>query len=223
MRLSGLGGETGGNPVLLPGAAWQVADILAATPPPETAALDQIAYKTGTSYGYRDAFAIGFDGRLVMGVWMGRPDGASVPGLQGIKDAAPLLFEAFSRLSEHPAPLPAPPPYVLTGPRESLPLPLRHFQARSDTDFIDPNQPVIAFPPDGAEVDLGLSDARASAEIVLKLKGGTPPFSWIINGAAIQPARYERQMLWPVQSGGFVSVSVIDSLGRAARTRFFLQ
>lgn len=221
--LSGMGGKAGGNPLLLPGAAWQVADILAATPPPETGAIGQIAYKTGTSYGYRDAFAVGFDGKYVMGVWMGRPDGASVPGLQGIKDAAPLLFEGFSRLGERPVPLPAPPPYVLTGAGESLPLPLRHFQARGDANFVDPNQPEIAFPPDGAAVDLGLSDVRAQAEIVLKLKGGAPPFSWIINGEAILPAQYDREMLWPVESGGFVSVSVIDSLGRADRVRFFLQ
>ncbi len=223
VQLSGLGGTAGGNPLLLPGAAWQVADILAATPPPETAALDQIAYKTGTSYGYRDAFAVGFDGRYVMGVWMGRPDGASVPGLQGIKDAAPLLFEAFSRLGTRPTPLPAPPPYVLTGARDSLPLPLRHFQARGDENFMDPNQPEITFPPDGAQVDLGLSDARAQAGLVLKLKGGAPPFSWIINGTAMPPARYEREMMYQVESGGFVSVSVVDSLGRAARVRFFLQ
>ncbi len=223
VRLSGLGGTAGGNPLLQPGAAWQVADILAATPPPETAALDQIAYKTGTSYGYRDAFAIGFDGRFVMGLWMGRPDGASVPGLQGIKDAAPLLFEAFSRLGARPVPLPAPPPYVLTGAGESLPLPLRHFQARGDANFLDPNQPEIAFPPDGAELDLGLADGRLPAELVLKLKSGAPPFSWIINGEAILPARYEREMRWPIESGGFVAVSVIDSLGRAARSRFFVQ
>ncbi len=223
VALSGLGGTAGGNPVLLPGAAWQVADILAATPPPETGAIGQIAYKTGTSYGYRDAFAIGFDGRYAMGVWMGRPDGASVPGLQGIKDAAPLLFDAFSRIETRPAPLPAPPPYVLTGPRESLPLPLRRFRAGNDADYIDPDRPEIAFPPDGAEVDLGLSDARAEAELVLKLSGGTPPFSWIINGEAVRPLQYERQMLWPVKSGGFVSVSVVDSRGRAARARFFLQ
>ncbi|NOR61055.1 MAG: penicillin-binding protein 1C [Rhodobacteraceae bacterium] len=221
--LSGLGGEAGGNPLLLPGAAWQVSDILAATPPPETGAIGQIAYKTGTSYGYRDAFAIGFDGRFVMGVWMGRPDGASVPGLQGIKDAAPLLFEAFSRLETERVPLPAPPPYVLTGAGESLPLPLRHFMARGDANYLDPNRPEISFPPDGAEVDLGLSDARRGADLVLKLKGGAPPFSWIINGEAILPAQYDRQMLWPVESGGFMAVSVVDSLGRAARVRFFLQ
>ena len=223
VELSGLGGQSGGNPILLPGAAWQVLDILAATPPPETAAIDQIAYKTGTSYGHRDAFSIGFDGRYVMGVWIGRPDGASVPGLQGIKDAAPLLFEAFSRLSENPAPLPAPPPYVLTGARETLPLPMQHFQSRGDAGFIDPNQPEISFPPDGAEIDLGLSDARSNAEMILKLNGGTPPFAWIINGEPVLPAIYERQLFWPVNSGGFVTVSVIDSLGRAARTRFFLQ
>jgi penicillin-binding protein 1C len=154
---------------------------------------------------------------------MGRPDGASVPGLQGIKDAAPLLFEAFSRLETARVPLPAPPPFVLTGAGESLPLPLRHFQARGDASFLDPNRPEISFPPDGAEVDLGLSDARAQADLVLKLKGGAPPFSWIINGEAILPAQYDRQMLYQVESGGFVSVSVVDSLGLAARTRFFLQ
>ena len=223
VRISGLGGEAGGNPVLLPGAAWQVADILAATPPPETGMIGQIAYKTGTSYGYRDAFAIGFDGRYVMGVWMGRPDGASVPGLQGIKDAAPLLFEAFSRLGERPVPLPAPPPYVLTGARSSLPLPLQHFRARFDANYLDPNRPEIAFPPDGAELDLGLSDARKEADLVLKLRGGAPPFSWIINGEAVLPAQYEREWMYQVKGGGFMSVSVVDSLGRAARVRFFVQ
>ncbi len=153
---------------------------------------------------------------------MGRPDGASVPGLLGIKDAAPLLFEAFSRVAPRPTPLPAPPPYVLTGPRRSLPLPLRRFLPRGDGNFIAPDQPEITFPPDGAAVDLGLADARAP-DLVVKLKGGTPPFSWIINGAAVLPARFERQLFWPVESGGFMAISVVDSLGRAARTRFFVQ
>lgn len=221
--LSGLGGRAGGNPVLLPGAAWQVADILADTPPPETGAIGQIAYKTGTSYGYRDAFAVGFDGQYVMGVWLGRPDGASVPGLQGIKDAAPLLFEGFSRVETRPAPLPPTPSYVLTGQNRDLPLPLQHFRAQGDAGFVDPRQPEITFPPDGADLDFGLGEARAGADLVLKLKGGTPPFSWIINGEAPLPAQFERQLVWQVRSGGFMSVSVVDSLGRAAKTRFFLQ
>ncbi len=44
---------------------------------------NRFAFKTGTSYGYRDAWAVGFDGRMTVGVWVGRPDGAPVPGLVG--------------------------------------------------------------------------------------------------------------------------------------------
>src|SRR5690606_2761805 len=96
-----------GPPVLENDAAWQVADILADVPPPNTASPGLVAYKTGTSYGYRDAWAIGFDGRHVVGVWIGRPDGTAVPGLSGITAAAPLLFEAFGRIGPRRAPLPA--------------------------------------------------------------------------------------------------------------------
>ncbi len=58
----------------------------------------RLAFKTGTSYGYRDAWAIGYDGKTVIGVWVGRPDGVPVPGISGIKAAAPILFEAFDRV-----------------------------------------------------------------------------------------------------------------------------
>ncbi|HEX9071393.1 MAG TPA: penicillin-binding protein 1C, partial [Pseudolabrys sp.] len=66
--------------MLDPVAAWYVGNILIGAPPPENAPHGRIAFKTGTSYGYRDAWAIGFDGRMTIGVWLGRPDGAPVPG-----------------------------------------------------------------------------------------------------------------------------------------------
>ena len=66
--------------MLDPVAAWYVSDILADVPPPLNGSPGRIAYKTGTSYGYRDAWAIGYDGKTVIGVWVGRPDGAPVPG-----------------------------------------------------------------------------------------------------------------------------------------------
>ena len=46
--------------------------MLIGAPPPENAAAGRIAFKTGTSYGYRDAWAVGFDGRMTIGVWVGR-------------------------------------------------------------------------------------------------------------------------------------------------------
>ncbi len=79
-------------------AAWYVASILAGAPGPDHVSPGSIAFKTGTSYGYRDAWAVGFDGRHVIGVWVGRPDGAPVPGLIGIDAAAPILMDAFARL-----------------------------------------------------------------------------------------------------------------------------
>ena len=80
--------------------------MLIGTPPPENAAGGRIAFKTGTSYGYRDAWAVGFDGTRTIGVWVGRPDGAPVPGLVGRAAAAPILFDAFARTGSLPAPLP---------------------------------------------------------------------------------------------------------------------
>ena len=92
-----------------PVAAWQIGNVLMGTPPPDNAAHNRIAFKTGTSYGYRDAWSVGFDGRMTIGVWVGRPDGAPVPGLVGRTAAAPILFDAFARTGKLPVALPKPP------------------------------------------------------------------------------------------------------------------
>src|SRR6201994_2897132 len=111
-----------------PVAAWQVADVLMGTPPPENGLQHRIAFKTGTSYGYRDAWSVGFDGRLTIGVWVGRPDGVPVPGLVGRVAAAPILFDAFARTGKKPAALPKAPKGALMASNAKLPLPLRRFQ-----------------------------------------------------------------------------------------------
>ena len=85
-----------------PVAAWQIGNVLIGTPPPENGVHNRIAFKTGTSYGYRDAWSVGFDGRITIGVWVGRPDGAPVPGLLGRTAAAPILFDAFARTGKMP-------------------------------------------------------------------------------------------------------------------------
>ena len=55
----------------------------------------RVAFKTGTSYGFRDAWAIGVSNGYAIGVWVGRPDGAPRPGATGRSEALPILFEAF--------------------------------------------------------------------------------------------------------------------------------
>src|SRR5437588_556653 len=83
-------------------AAWQVANVLMGTPPPENGVHGRIAFKTGTSYGYRDAWSVGFDGRMTIGVWVGRPDGAPVPGVNGM--AVGVIDGRRQRLIDPPGP-----------------------------------------------------------------------------------------------------------------------
>ena len=208
-------------PVLLPAAAWQIGDILIGAPPPAEAPFGTIAFKTGTSYGYRDAWALGYDGAYVAGVWVGRADAAAVPGLRGLDGAAPLLFDVFARIRTTPIPLPPPPENVLTVSNAQLPAPLRNFTPRG-VPLRDAAAPEFSYPPDGARVDLGL-DGETPMPLILKLRAGRPPFTWLVNDRPIVADPYDWQASWQPDTGGFVTISVIDAQGRASRVRLFLQ
>lgn len=56
---------------------------------------DNTAWKTGTSFGFRDAWAIGMNTKYIVGVWIGNADGEGRPGLVGVQAAAPVLFDIF--------------------------------------------------------------------------------------------------------------------------------
>ncbi|QSX80049.1 penicillin-binding protein 1C [Agrilutibacter solisilvae] len=91
--------------LLSPGAAWIIRETLEANPRPGAAVqtFDQggrprVAWKTGTSYGFRDAWALGGTRRYTVGVWVGRPDGTPLPGQYGAVTALPLLFEVIDSL-----------------------------------------------------------------------------------------------------------------------------
>lgn len=211
-------GTTLGNPVLSPIAAWYISDILAGSPPPETGLINNIAFKTGTSYGHRDAWAVGFDGRHVIGVWLGRPDGTAVPGIQGLETAAPILFDAFSHLKSEPDLLPVAPRSTLTVTHSELPFPLQVFRSRGQSIEDTQNHPQISYPPDGAQVVLGVDDM-----LVIKLRNGTPPFTWIVNGTPLDTSSFEHQTNWQPEERGFVRVSVIDSHGYSANAEYFLE
>lgn len=92
--------------LLSPGAAWIVREILETNPRPgESEVFDRggrtrVAWKTGTSYGFRDAWAIGGTRTHTVGVWVGRPDGTPLPGQFGAITALPLLFEAIDTLPQ---------------------------------------------------------------------------------------------------------------------------
>ena len=134
-------------------AAWYVGNILIGAPPPDNAPHGRIAFKTGTSYGFRDAWAVGFDGRMTVGVWVGRPDGAPVPGLVGRAAAAPILFDAFARSGLAPSQLARAPKGAVFATTNKLPPPLQRFTpASGPSEASEP--PRIMFPPDGASIEV---------------------------------------------------------------------
>jgi penicillin-binding protein 1C len=151
--------------VLSAKAAWQVSDILAGVPAPASSAARGIAYKTGTSYGYRDAWSIGFDGRYVLGVWVGRADNGAAPGSTGGGTAAPILFEAFARSGLEPVPFSGPPPGTRPVAPSDLPEGLRRFVPKSAELVPVANAtagPEIVYPPQGAQIELQQPRAKST-------------------------------------------------------------
>src|SRR5690606_37659500 len=131
------------------------------------------AYKTGTSWGYRGAWAIGFDGRFTVGVWVGRPDGSPMLGRTGHSTAAPILFQIAAALppegralrfedSGEEAPLVRDmrPARIATGG-----------QGRAAVPF------ALKFPADGSVVEID----PAAALLPIEVAGGRRPFTWLVN------------------------------------------
>ncbi|MEO3385427.1 penicillin-binding protein 1C [Mesorhizobium sp. CAU 1741] len=223
VRIDMLASERGTATVLDRRAAWQVSDMLAGVLPPQGATSQGIAYKTGTSYGYRDAWSVGFNGRHVLGVWVGRPDGAAVPGLSGYASAAPILFEAFAKAGIGHTAFRKAPAGALRMARADLPVTMRRFQSAragfDDARVAEP-APQIVFPPQGAHVEL----AAASGDVVaLKLQGGRAPFRWLANGRPFDGISRRRTASWQPDGAGFSTLTVVDSVGRTASVNVFVE
>lgn len=172
-------------------------------------------YKTGTSYGYRDAWTIGFDGRHVVGVWIGRPDNAPAGHITGATAALPIFLDVFARLEGHQHP-------ALNGDalvvNVDLPAHLKRFGQDTRTGAaIASAKPVIAFPP--ADADLQL---RADGAVALKVRGGSAPFTWLANGRPVASRALRRESSFRPSGPGFSTLTVIDAKGRTDQVRFRL-
>jgi penicillin-binding protein 1C len=214
-RLEGEAAE--GARVVTRTSAWQVGDVLAGLAPPPGSPENRLAYKTGTSYGHRDAWAIGYDGRHVVGVWLGRADGTPVPGVFGADLAAPVLFQAFARVKPALEPQPPAPPETLLVANAQLPQPLQRFRSRGAAFEVARDAPAVAFPPDGAEVE------RLPEGVMVRVEGGKAPFTWLADGSPIVTGERSREVVLPLLGAGFTTLSVIDAEGRSARARVRLR
>jgi penicillin-binding protein 1C len=215
-----------------PVAAYYLRDILQGVNLPDGWAMGQglsrpraIAFKTGTSYGYRDAWSIGFSNDYTVGVWVGRADGTPRPGHVGRDAAAPILLKIFGLLPADKRPAPSVPAgAILATSTEQLPPSLRVFtrereQAQPKVAELPP--PSISFPPNGATVPLPAMTAKDKT-IMLKADGGKEPLTWLVNGALV--GSYDRfaPALYMPEGEGPARVTVVDAEGRSdtAQVRF---
>ncbi|MGE4278574.1 MAG: penicillin-binding protein 1C [Magnetospirillum sp.] len=167
-----------------------------------------IAFKTGTSYGFRDAWAIGVSKDYTVGVWVGRPDGVPRPGEYGLASAAPMLFQIFDQLPPESGarPMPAQPDHALYHGQPPLAL----ARLRPPDDDGGPRErtqrPRLLFPLDGSEVE------PIGAGIALMAQGGTPPLRWLADGRPLPLGAG----FWQPEGPGFSRLTVVDSQGRQA-------
>jgi penicillin-binding protein 1C len=195
-------------------SAREIMDILSAAPTPAgrmPAVLTQeapvIAFKTGTSYGFRDAWAAGIGNGHAVVVWMGRADGAPRPGVTGREGALPVLFDAFDAIYRITPGRPSGPPLRDGGnPDHTPPAPLARFERQN-------MPPHILFPPNGAEIwkDEEHSSYTLAAE-------GRGKLAWYVDGRPLV-RNVAGETVWRPREAGFYDLRVVDPNGRTARSR----
>jgi penicillin-binding protein 1C len=209
-----------GTPIFGPLGAWYVNDILAEAPPPpgvlpaEARRGRRLAFKTGTSYGYRDFWAVGYDPEVTIGVWAGRADGTPMPGRSGRLTAAPILFKIADLLG------PAMPRREVRQPlgallvaNNDLPSRLQRLDAgRVPRAAASAEGPKILYPPDGALIEW------RGEEVPLEAAGGKRPLRWLVDGKPLPPALPRQPIYWQPEGVGFAHVTVIDGEGRSAHS-----
>jgi penicillin-binding protein 1C len=150
-----------------------------------------VAWKTGTSWGGRDAWAMGFDARHVAGVWIGRPDGTAMPGATGRQGALPVLARVFALLPE--------------APREGL-----RVAAEAPRQAAPADRLRLLFPPPGAAL------ADDAGPVVLRAAGGRRPLHFLVDGAPLPNNPARREVAWTPPGPGAYRITVLDAEGAAA-------
>jgi penicillin-binding protein 1C len=210
-----------------PVAAFYLREVLNGVALPDGWAMGQgllkkrsIGFKTGTSYGYRDAWAVGFSNDYTVAVWVGRADGTPRPGHVGREAGAPILLKMFGQLPpDRRAAPPVPAGALVVRGTDELPPALRNFRRQLEAppapQMVQIPPPAISFPPHGAVVPLPDASA-ADPSLQFKADGGRAPLTWLVNGAPLGSFDRFAPALYTPEGEGLARVTVVDADGRSA-------
>ncbi len=178
-----------------------------------------IAFKTGTSYGFRDAWAAGFNDQHTIIVWVGRADGAPRPGATGRKVAAPLLFSLFDLIArENLDQDPIENEAIDNGDENIEDLLLVTIPDHEEGIYpVKSHPPSIVFPQNGIEIFIGPKTAKRG--IALSGRGGAGQASWYVEGQKIFPDPLGQRHLWFPERGGFYTIAMVDESGKSAKVQ----
>ncbi len=198
-----------GTRLMEPRAAREVAEILRGTPPPAGVVdwtAHGVAFKTGTSYGQRDAWAAGTTPDWTVIVWAGRPDGTASPGITGRGTAAPLMARILDVLQQDEP-----------GRTEAVsPLPRLNLLSPSLRSLGTDDGPHLLAPLPGSVVE-SMEQDGVMAPIGLEASGGVTPYRWMVNEVPVR-ALPGGTPSWSPDGPGFAHVSVTDAAGRSSAT-----
>jgi penicillin-binding protein 1C len=162
----------------------------------------RIAYKTGTSAGFRDAWAAGYSTNWTVVVWVGHADGTPRPGQLGRLAALPIVLKAFDRLpGEDNRALPPPADVLRVANWRELPPRMRTLGPAAEMT----GGPRIAYPPADARLELGAQEAVSLAAL-----GGGGRLRWLIDGRPLDGTK------WIPKDAGEARVAVVDEAGRSS-------
>lgn len=208
--------EDPGRRLMGEASAAEILRILQGSPAPAgrmpgrlTQDAPQIAFKTGTSYGFRDAWAAAVSGSHVIIVWIGRADGAPRTGVTGRDIALPVLFEMADRVAHHLRDDGEARARLTTEPLSK--------SKGAQRNLSEERPPEILFPPEGAELWAGPVNGKPGRPFVLAGRG-RGSLSWFVDGA---PATLDDAgaPIWHPKQPGFYQVTAVDQDGRATRVR----
>lgn len=194
-------------------SAHEIIDILRRAPTPQgrmparlTQQAPEIAFKTGTSYGYRDAWAAGVGDGLAIVIWTGRADSAPRAATTGRQDALPILFEVFD-LAARILPQNATGPILRHEPPDRhAPRPLAKFESEG-------TPPQILFPPSDSE--LWVDERHTSFVMAAEGRG---KLDWYVEGRPLA-RNAAGEPVWHPETPGFYRIAVVDPAGRTTRSR----
>ncbi|MBL0941286.1 MAG: penicillin-binding protein 1C, partial [Alphaproteobacteria bacterium] len=179
-----------------------------------------IAFKTGTSYGHRDAWALGYSKDFTVGIWIGHPDGSSMGQETGLSLAVPILQKIFQLLPEN-QPRNSKIQQTIKSHQSYLKLRSNKYASSQKEILRIQNLPQLLFPVHETIIEREKM-AQGYKMLPFKVSGGTRPYTWMINGRP-GTRSWQHRYDWLPGTPGFYTITVLDAEGKAASANIELR